>query len=331
MPVNAALSQKTRIFSRGSFSTGTSGFGFIQMKPSAFSDIVNGNSVSTATTAMNSSTTISGATNTTSVAAPNSPFSSGQVGTGATSMSYRIVGAAIYVKYAGTALNKGGDMVLLEQPAHADTNILSYSTALGFDGAKRVAVKDEWQHLCWVPVTSSDVDFSTSVAGLSINPLAIFVNSAGTPQPFDYEIYTWVEFCGSLARAPSLSWNDPIGYQAVFGASQSFQQLDSELGLPGFVQAVEAQLNNQSLPRTEPPHANFVGLLSFLPQLASLAGPYIKAAVGGAVKGVSKQMGENGNDRGARVLKDLGKLATGNKARPKAIEKKKAKKASKKK
>jgi len=94
----------------------------------------------------------------------------------------------------------------------------------------------------------------------------------------------WSEFSGPIARSPTLSFNDPIGFAAVAGAAQQFQQLDSVLGAEGFVKAVEAQLNNQSLPRTEPPHANWAGLLSFLPQLAELAGPVLKGAFGGAMK-----------------------------------------------
>jgi hypothetical protein len=111
----------------------------------------------------------------------------------------------------------------------------------------------------------------------------VFANSAGNPQPFDFEVWSHVEYVGAPARSSSISFNDPIGYAAIVGAGQMFQQLDSVLGIEGYVKSVEAQLNNQSLPRTEPPHANFVGLLPFLPKLAEMVGPVLKGALKGGL------------------------------------------------
>jgi len=291
VPWECRLSQKVKSWSRGTFSTGTTGIGFVTVTAQAFSDVAAGIS-STATSVATAATTIAATTNTVSLANSNSCFAVTQVGATVGLMNWRPVGCTLYVKYAGTQNNKGGDMILLEEPQHASTNAYTYNSALGVDGAKRVDVSDKWQSISWCPGNNQGVDetvFSFSSSTNANRTLAIFVNSAGAPQPFDYEIYWWTEFAGALARSPTLSFNDPIGFTAVQGAGQMFNQLDSELGIAGFIRAVEAQLNNQSLPRTEPPTANFVGLLSFLPQLAALAGPYIKGAIQGALNVGSQQ------------------------------------------
>jgi len=290
VPVNAQLSQKTCIFARGSFNTGTTGYGIVAATPQMFNDIASV-FYSSATTVATSATTGGAMTNMAS-SVPNSPFASTTIGqnvSGTGLMSWRPVAQAIYVRYAGTELNRGGDMILFEEPSHGDLYQYSYNTALALDGAKRVSVSSDWQHVSWVPVNAQtgaldETAWSFSPTAPARRNIGIFINSAGASQPFDFEMFQWGEFVGSLARAPSISFNDPIGFQAIVGASSMFQQLDSVLGIEGFVRSVEAQLNNQSLPRTEPPHANFVGLLPFLPKLAEMIGPVLKGALKGGLR-----------------------------------------------
>ncbi len=291
VPEKAMLSQKTVVFTRGSFSTGTTGFGLVVATPQPFNDIAS--VTATTATSVGGAATTGAAFTLTASSAPNGPFASTQVGnntSGIGQIGWRVVSQALYVKYAGTELNKGGDMILIEEPQHGDLFQYSYNTALGLDGAKRVKVSDNWQHVCWVPTnttasggTADDTAWSYIPNAPGRRNIGVFVNSAGASQPFDFEVYSQVEFIGSVCRSPSISFNDPIGFNAIVAASQMFQQLDSELGIEGFVRAVEAQLNNQSLPRTEPPHANFVGLLPFLPKLAEMVGPVLKGALKGGL------------------------------------------------
>jgi hypothetical protein len=300
VPTAAMLSQKTLCFTRGSFSTGTSGYGLVACTPQAFSDVASV-TYSTSTTVTAGGPALIGASYTnTASSAPNSPFTSAQIGisTSATGLqSWRVVSQALYVKYADTELNRGGDMILFEEPSHGDALQYSYNTALSIDGAKRVKVDNEWQHVCWAPVNVSasagsalnETAWSSAANSPGRRNLCVFVNSAGQPRAFDYEMYMWVEFVGPLARAPSVSFNDPIGFEAVIGATQMFQQLDSVLGMEGFVRAVEAQLANQSLPRGEPPHGNFVGLLPFLPKLAEMVGPVLRGALKGGLRAALPQ------------------------------------------
>jgi hypothetical protein len=295
VPENAMFSQKSTVFTRGSFSTGTTGFGGIVCTPQPWNDIASVSATSAASVGT-AGTILASFTNQVS-STPNGPYASTQCGTslsGTTGLvTWRVVAQALYIKYAGTELNRGGDMILFEEPNHADSYQYSYNTALALDGAKRVSVTNEWQHVAWLPVplagtgagTSalSETCFSASASTPGRRNLAVFANSAGNPQPFDFEVWSHVEYVGAPARSSSISFNDPIGYAAIVGAGQMFQQLDSVLGIEGYVKSVEAQLNNQSLPRTEPPHANFVGLLPFLPKLAEMVGPVLKGALKGGL------------------------------------------------
>lgn len=282
VPTKTALSQKVKSFIRGSFSTGTTGYGFVAVNALG-ANAISGGTVTQPGSVMTSATILSAASLLAGIGSNNSSL------TTATNMQTRIVGATLYVKYAGTQLNKGGDMVLIESPTHSDVTAFSYNTALALDGVKRVKVTDDWTSVSWVPTSATETDFVGAVS--TTLTLAIICNSAGAPQPFDFEVYVWSEWIGPLARSATLSFNDPIGFAAVTGAAEQFQQLDSELGAEGFVRAVEVQLANQSLPQGEPPHKNWAGLLSFLPQLATLAAPFLKSALGGAVNGVAKSMG----------------------------------------
>lgn len=324
VPYRPLLSQKVKCFARGSFTTGTTGFGFIQMRPTMFSDISVGTACSTSTSVQTAATTITAVTNTTTLANPNSPFASAIIGQTAATNVWRPVGAALYIRYDGTELNRGGDMVLLETPNHCSTENVSYNVALSYDGTKRVDISGrDWVHVNWTPNAfgntnvgvTDECSWLTSTGLISATcPIAVFVNSAGASQPFIYEFYMWGELAGPAARSPTLSWADPIGFAAITGACTQFDQLDSVLGIEGLLKAVEAQLDNQSLPRTEHPHANFVGLLSFLPQIAALAktaAPYVGSALKGAISGVTNRLEANGHDRPARVLKDLAKIASG--------------------
>jgi hypothetical protein len=294
IPQGAVLSQKSKIFSRGQFSTGTTGVGFMMVGGRTANDIAF--TTCTGSTSVGTTATLASAfTNLSTAARLNAPFATAQFTSTAGGVQSRIVGMSLYAKYVGTELNKGGDMLLVEEPDHLDLLGYSYETAMGLDGAKRVKVSNDWQHVCRVPATDAELDFRAAegLVGSGGRTFGIFVSSAGAPQPFDFEIFAHVEYSGTPARSPSVSFNDPIGFQAVYGASDMFQQLDSELGLQGFVDAVHSQLLNQSLPATHPANGNWTALLSFLPQLKQLAMPLVRGAAGFAGKQLVRWAGAN--------------------------------------
>ncbi len=156
VPHGVNLSQKMKVFARGSLSTGTTGFGFIALAPflmaasnmSPVTTSVSG-SLMSATTALSSVASVANANS-------NSQFVAGNFGTGVGTLQYKLVGCAIYVRYAGTELNRGGDMVLVEEPNHNTLFNYTYTTAMGLDYAKRVSVSNEWSRVCYTPNSDTE-------------------------------------------------------------------------------------------------------------------------------------------------------------------------------
>lgn len=304
VPHGTALSQKVKVFSRGSFNTGTTGYGFVAVSPfTACGSNTNPITTSTSSSVMTASSTL-GSVATVANANTNSPYASGNIGTGASTLQYKLVGAALYVKYAGTELNRGGDMILFEENNHNTAFSYSYTSMLGQDFAKRVPVSgDKWEWVCYTPNSDTECEFGSNVnSGFWINPfLAIAVNSAGASQPFDFEYFAWYEFTGQLARGATSGYSDTIGYNAVVGAANQFQQLDSVLGIDGLLHNVNNQMDNFSgVARNATHQQNFAGLAAFLPQLLTVAkragGALAKEFLPGAAsttpdtKKVAKQM-----------------------------------------
>jgi len=219
---------------------------------------------------------------------------------------------ALYVRYAGTELNKGGDIVLLEEPNHQDIGQYSYNTALNQDGAKRLKVGNDWVHVNYSPNDFSELAYYPTdkfLSGTGAGILGCFVlAAAGNPQPFDYEIYIKFEASGSICRASSASFNDVIGANVVMGACTMFQQLDSTLGLDGFMSAIHAQARNLSGVSKKPASGNWAGLLPYLPMLANLL-----PLAGKAVSVISDAL--NGKSQKKKMLEKEPRAQQKNKAK----------------
>lgn len=276
VPFDTNLSLKQKVFIRGSFSTGTTGYGVISFNPIAI--MANDLSPMTYTVAtstggsgtiLNSFTALSNGSNS------NSLFATSAFTASPNGLLWKLTGAALYVKYADTELNRGGDMVLIEQPNHQTLGLVSYVSALNNDFVKRVSMGTDWVRVCYTPNGPNETSYSSGSPGSSAffkDFLGVFVNSAGSARSFDFEAFAWFEVVGQAARGASISMDDPIGYHAVLGAANQFQQLDSVLGADGFLHAVEDQLANVSgVGRNTTHQQNWAGLAAFLPQIAGVA------------------------------------------------------------
>jgi len=311
VPHGIQLSQKVKTFIRGSFSTGTTGYGFISVSPQAMltsdqapATWTTANSVGTGADAQSNFTLQAGNT-----VFANSTFQAASYGLSSTNLlTWKLAGCALYVKYAGTELNRGGDMVLTEQPGHATLSGSSYTGILGFDFSKRVSVTNEWQHINWTPNSDAECEWSPASPIVASFPrcLTIMAASAGSPQPFDFEIYCCFEVVGQLARSATLSFEDPIGYSAILGASNQYQQLDSVLGADGFVHAVEDQLANMSgVGRNATHRQNWAALAAFLPALASIATSALSGAARGAIKGMGVKLKKTPDQKEKKLAKAI--------------------------
>ncbi len=315
VPVNCQLSLKVKTFVRGSFSSGTTGFGYIVVQPS---DMVVNDSppvgFTTSSSVMTSATTGGAATGTSNSGNCNSLYASSSFGSSTGNLSWKLVACTLYLKYAGTELNRGGDMILVEEPNHRSLLGYSYNTVMSLEYAKRVPMSgDRWVSVSYTP---NDVSNASAPAApgnetvfLSVNPttvgtvyLGAYVNTAGAAQPIDYECYCWFEAVGATARGATSSYEDPIGFAAISGATEQFQQLDSVLGMDGFVHAVENQLDNMSGVGQNATHKqNWMGLAAFLPQLKEIA----TRALSGAANGALKEFGYTKKDKKKKLVAPL--------------------------
>lgn len=280
VPYQTAFSQKETYFSRGTFSTGTTGYGFVIATPGISSDVAQ--VLYTQATSVGGSATTIGAFTNTAGAAVNGTWTNAQyTGTGPANLQSRIVSAALYVKYAGTELNRGGNYVLIEEPNHAALGTYTQVTAQNQSCTHKVPIGEEWVHVNLTPNSVAELNFASTSYGNYPQGylLGAVVNSAGTPQNFDYEFVIKAEIVGSLARSASASYEDSVGFGCVFGASNMFQQLDSVLGIDGFMNAIHAQMRNQSGHLVSgAPVGNWAGLLPLLPELATLVLPSLAKA-----------------------------------------------------
>lgn len=301
IPTQVQLSAKRHYFARGSFSTGATGVGFIIANLSWTNDTPQV-LVTTAASVGGVATALSAFTGTSSVA-NNSEFVAASFGSGAALLQGRTVGCAIYVKYADTELKRGGDMILFEEPNHNDISAYTYNSILGFPTARRVTISNKWQHVCYSPNSMAETNFVPNRGGLwngSSLPwmLAVPITSAGAPCSFDFAVDSWVEIAGATVRGQTMSYNDPVGYGVVQSGMNMAGQLDSYIGIHGFVSQIHASMANTSgVTISGAARGNWVGLLSYLPQIAALAMPLIKAGVKAFAK-------KNPNSSTAKVLAD---------------------------
>jgi len=295
IPAGFALpSYKFKCFARGAFNTGTTGYGFcaVNMNLSSTGATVQ---TSTSTTVMTPTTALSLATNLVT-ATINSPFAASAfaASNGPLDVDGRLVGAALYVRFADTELNRGGDVLLMEEPLHNDVTTYSYNTAMNLDPTKRKDNLRDWQHVCISPKQAEELDYWDGLANgtVSANPqfaagnnayvAAVFVNTAGASRAMEYEYYAWVEVLGGPPRGQTESYVDPVGFACIINAVNLTGQLDStsiknvKTNLLHATSYALSHFGGPELRGRRDKRNNFTGLASFLPMIMPFVAPLIK-------------------------------------------------------
>jgi hypothetical protein len=212
VPDNVVLpTVKQRFFARGAGATGTTGFGYVTLSPYPPCSDTNSVISTTATSVMTATTTLSAVTNY-QYSHFASPFTESQLG--AAALQYRIVAAAIRVRYSGTKLNEGGNVFAFRNPTNQNSNgSYSYNSIAQQPTAKYFTNNSEWVSLSWRPATSTDYSFSYSTTPSYC--LTIAIQSAAVAMPFEYETVIFVEWLGASSGVPTVSHSDPVGFGAI--------------------------------------------------------------------------------------------------------------------
>lgn len=228
-------SRRVRYFVRGSFNVSTtSGVGGLVYTPEGLVANDNPGVYFSAIANVNSTTPDPslGTPNTPLSATSNSEFTTSEIGS---SLSYRVVSSGVRIRYIGTELNRGGQVICLAAPNHETLSGFTEAQLLSYDFGTKLPVDRRWINLVYHPVDGNDLAFQATIPtaanaqGYGWNYMAILVLAPGgltTPScPMEFEVYTNFELVGKLARGIQNSEADPAGFAAVNTASSSSNEL----------------------------------------------------------------------------------------------------------
>lgn len=244
LPVTPSISsRKIRTFVRTQLGIGTQGYGFATAQPLACNDgSTVGGSVGTAAV-YNSTTAFTGTgipilnTTVAGVAAVNHNGDYSSIQFSAQGAQVRLVSMGMRVRWSGTELNRGGRIILYEDPDHADWSQtgISLSQLLANEKSREFKVSEDWTTLCHSgPVMPSEYDFATTPFGPFGSSSApahymLCLIQAAAGYAVDLEVYWNYEIAGRNVRGKSRSDADDLGFTTVSSAIRNVKdgQLDS--------------------------------------------------------------------------------------------------------
>jgi len=229
MPVTGIPSEKNKCWVRGTLTTSSTGFGFIVCSP-AQSMVSGGVCITTNDPA------IAGGANSISTSpvagtnlqySTNSPYVAGQFG--ATAVRGRFVAGEIRIRYIGTALNRGGDVIVYCEPNHNDLTGATTQSLLTNASAGRAPISmTEWISCKYAGVVDpTEENFVASITSSIVknanNCMCMIINSAAPASKFDFEGWFHFEIIGNVSASLVTTQPDPVGHTAVNGAAQAAQ------------------------------------------------------------------------------------------------------------
>jgi hypothetical protein len=112
-------------------------------------------------------------------------------------ISCRVVACGLRVRYQGTELNRGGTIVLARQPESRTIDDAPVSELLSWQPTSRVPCTRTWHHINWRPTNNFEYNFQQS-NGVGAFNIVIAVSGAEPGNVFEYEIVTFLEYCGQV-------------------------------------------------------------------------------------------------------------------------------------
>lgn len=214
--------QKSRVFVRTSFTTGTTGFGFVLLNPDLFG-VGTQASVWCSTSAYAASAFTNVAAADVLATVSNAPFTN--------AMERRLVSVGIRVTNRTQVLYREGFVSGICMPNHETLVSLGASAIGAYDQCYRQVVDSgnttysvKWNG----PKFSYEEEFNTG-AGPFIEPCMgiCAVSSGSNAQIYDVLVVGHYEFAGSLVRTKTMTWPDPQGASIVMGAQSRAAMLST--------------------------------------------------------------------------------------------------------
>lgn len=219
--------QKTKVYAKGTAHTGTTGYGYVCARP-GHSAANNSTTVyySDATYAGN---TVEAATGAGMLSAStNAPFDSTQISGAASGVSFRLVAFGLRVRYTGTELNRGGNKVCLVDPTHNTVAGRTEADLLSDPQARKLPVSRNWTSLTWQPIITAEFEFNLALFGSAHFAVLLVSPDPAINLSFEWEAYSIIEYQGSIARAQTHTFADPVGFAAVQSVSSQMNSISSQ-------------------------------------------------------------------------------------------------------
>jgi len=205
--LHAVPSKKIRVKTRGTFSSGVNGYGWIIVNPWCNSSdfAVASHSISSyagAALVGDPAVLPAGVTNTT----PSKiPYASAAFGA---NLRARTVGVGLRIRYIGPELARSGQIIGLRKPDNTSCVGSAPAALRTYEEAKTFSNKKQWMYALYRPVEPEDYEFSpfggANAGGTVAYPIVFWVgdttNSGGTPgpAPFEFEIIQYIEYIGDI-------------------------------------------------------------------------------------------------------------------------------------
>lgn len=247
-------SQKIRVFSRGNFSLGTTGVGFIAFNPTSANDAACIRATS-ATSVGTTATILGSFTNTVDTMIPTLPYPSVSFGN-TEGVQARVVAAGIRIRYSGTEASRQGTLFSMEEQDHQSLILSTWSNNSSMVNVtcKRPSGAGDWDSTVCLsgPVVPNDLDFQSVVFPTTVTQsvvgayLAIQVQGLAADL-YQYECFEHIEYVGRQVPTKTISHSDQQAYAAISATvktNSAQQSLEPEAG-PGILSQVMSYMQGQ--------------------------------------------------------------------------------------
>jgi len=242
---------------RGTFSTGSSGLGFVTLNPYLAAYGIASNQVAgipqpcgiitNANYTDNNYVPTGTTSNSTNQITSDSTLVAQSLQTDGSLMSnynIRVVGAGLKVRYVGSEFSRSGRMLAYRTPDNGAIQIGINPTQILVDREIiSVPVERKWHHVVWRPSNALDTGFFnySTLPNKPFSTLGVFVEGAGGAINFEFDGVVWLEVVqntnSAQVQTPGLprltpSHSDPIGMSAAVSAlpqTQPTQDPSSDL------------------------------------------------------------------------------------------------------
>jgi len=217
----------------------------------------------------------------------NSPYVLGAFGQAG--LQARVVSAGIRIRYIGTELNRGGEIVGLHHPSHSQLSGFTVPLMNTYKESARLPPIREWSTLLYRPVDTGDLNFAIQLAPAAMQFFMGFIVPSGIPgaSPYEYEVFSNLEMQGAQVQNKLPSHVDSVGHGAVNAITSMataihapHQETSESIG-SALVTAASQYLNMHVSKPSAPPNPNpsIQGGNGFLTDLLKLGGEILPAVL----------------------------------------------------